>query len=361
MYAYPRLERLHHPKRESELANLIVVGAGTVGSELRRQLEASGHTIVAQATRRWVETLDERHAFEQPLSTRALCDTLGHIVKTAQAGMIAIPNADRGGDEIEWLDFFRNKNDLPVVTCAKAAHAYRFEFVNQCGGAEGKIGNSASVGGGSDILHALQRFQLARQNLIVYAVINGTLNYIWSSVQVGQSFGAAVEAAKKMGYAEPGNTDHVSIVNGELGDICMKAAIICNTALSDGKRFITPDDFHVWKLHASDINYLTSRNARFRYVVTFASVDDPDEVEKNTPGYIEAKFGGWQITGGFHDVKAETPFYDWLRQIDGVNNGFTIHNPLSGNTGQNAAGPGAGPEVTAAAMVRDLNRLLAAR
>lgn len=337
------------------MADVVVIGSGTVGSELQTQLRKAGHTIRAVMNRKHIR-FDDGSETSSKNTTYALevlaAYALSRQMRAIDAVMIAIPNRNKGLDELEYMRHFRG---TPIVTCAKAAHAYQYDAVRALGQ---KIGCRASVGGGTDMLEVLKRRHLQYEDVTIHAVVNGTLNHVWSTIQTGGSFAEAVSDAKDLKYAEPGNSDLVDIINQELLDVAMKCSIIKNVALPTKGRPISPEDFKIVPLKADDIKRLTSRNARYRFITTFSSVDDFDEIELNAPGSVRAVCGRWRITGGFHDVRAESPWFDWLREIGGVKNGFVIHNALCKDTGYSLTGPGAGPVVTAKAMVRDLRELL---
>ncbi len=283
-----------------------------------------------------------------------IIDALRGVTPQADGVMLSIPNGDTGFAELSYLEAFREKH---LVTCAKGAHAYRYREVMSIGR---KIGRRATVGGGTDMLEVLRRRYLQDEDVTIHAVVNGTLNYIWSVIQGGGSFAEAVSDAKDLGFAEPGATNLVDIINGELLDVAMKCAILKNVALPCTGSPMSADAFDIVKLTDHDIKRLTSRNARYRFITTLSSVDDVDEIEKGAPGSIWGRCGRRRITGGFHNIASETPWYDWLREVGGVKNGFVIHNALGKDTGNSLTGPGAGPEVTAKAMVRDFEEQFAA-
>ena len=338
--------------RDSVMAKVAVIGTGTIGTELREQLIQSGHDVRVMVSRKEIRLFEDN----RPASLVAFDGTIvGSINASApdiDAVMLAIPNGDKGRAELAYMNAFHDKH---LVTCAKAAHAYQYAAVRTF---SKPIGRRATVGGGTDMLEVLRRRQLQREDVTIHAVINGTLNHVWSTIQTGGSFAEAVSDAKDLKYAEPGNDDLVGIVNDELLDVAMKAAIIRNVALQCGVEPCTADDFTIVPLTWKDIMRLTSRNARYRFITSFSSVDDVDEIEEGSPGSIRAVCGRWRITGGFRDVKAESPWFDFLREVGGVKNGFVIHNARGKDTGNSLTGPGAGPVVTAKAMVRDLHDLL---
>ncbi|MBI4087805.1 hypothetical protein HY418_00255 [Candidatus Kaiserbacteria bacterium] len=336
------------------MAKAIIIGTGKIGTELRKQLEAARHEVLATVNRHLIAVVGKPGFQRCHGDVDEAVQVLGSVARDADAVMLAIANTNHGDDELQYMEVFRDKR---VVTCAKAGHAYQYLRVLALGQ---PIGRRAIVGGGTDMLEILRRRQLANENLILDAVVNGTLNHIWHGVQGGGSPIGAIGDAKALGYAEPGSTDNVAILNGELDDLCMKAAILHNVVLSDGEHFLTPNDFKVFYLKSEeDIHRLSSRNVRCRFILTFSSVKDYDELPEGNCGSLRAQCGRWHICGDFHNVGAETPWFDWLREMGDVMNGFRI-SPRSKDGPYSFVGPGAGPEVTAKAMVRDLHDLLAA-
>ena len=338
------------------MADIVIIGAGTIGTELRTQLMSAGHAVVAVATSKRVVFYRQNERIDT-LPAGSIDDAVIKIKannRQIDAVMIAMTNGNKGLDELRYISSF---SDKILVTCAKAAHAYQYEAIRALAI---QIGRSATVGGGTGLLDILRRRHLNRKSLSIYAVLNGTLNHIFSEVTRGDSFMRALKTAENNKYAEPNGENFMDVINGELMDVAMKAAIVYNTALSVDGEFITPDWFTITDLSKEALRQLMSRNARYRFITTFSSDNDPDLFYAERPGTVIGKCGRWHISGGFQDVRAESPWYDWLRQVDGVNNGFMTHDLFGEDTGYSSTGPGAGPVVTAAAMVRDLHDLMAA-
>jgi len=91
----------------------------------------------------------------------------------------------------------------------------------------------ASVGGGIPIIRTIQNAIPDEIDEIV-GILNGTTNYILSSMESGLEFSEALEQAKKLGYAEP---DPSFDINGT--DAAQKICIL--TAICFGVR-VRPDD-----------------------------------------------------------------------------------------------------------------------
>ena len=68
----------------------------------------------------------------------------------------------------------------------------------------------ASVGGGIPLIAPLRRDLLANRIDSIRAIINGTTNYILTSMaSEGTTYAAALQAAQDLGYAEPDPTNDV--------------------------------------------------------------------------------------------------------------------------------------------------------
>ena len=351
----------------AQKANAFVVGRGDVGMMLIKLLEVKGHRVKHSLRAKDGLFAAEKRikSWQGPPSTDAdLAAFLDPNIDAVNVAFIAIPTHvdDEGRTAMRYIDYFLSRN-IPVVTCEKGALSHHFGRLKPH---LGRIGYAATVGGGTDMIECLRRRQLQDADAIVYVVLNGTLNKIWDQVVRGEAFDSAVAEAQALRYAEPNGSDSLGIVNGELRDIRMKIAVLYNLAFANpGGPFLTAsysssaqkgDGFVSTALSEDDIQHLTSWDTRYRYVVTFASI--PDYNRGYAGGSNFANPGRWEIKGSFQNIKALSPTDIWLQQLPDVFNGFHIKKSGSKDTGHFGGGPGAGPETTAEAMIRDMNRLL---
>ncbi len=65
---------------------------------------------------------------------------------------------------------------------------------------------SASVGGGAPIIEALKRAVATNKIKAFCGVLNGTSNFVIDQVESGKSFDAAMDEARRLGFAEPDST-----------------------------------------------------------------------------------------------------------------------------------------------------------
>ncbi|HEY8172684.1 MAG TPA: homoserine dehydrogenase [Dehalococcoidia bacterium] len=109
----------------------------------------------------------------------------------------------------------------------------------------------ASVGGGIPIIAPLKRDLLANDIVGVTAIINGTTNYILTSMSKGGgTFADALAAAQDLGYAEPDPTNDVEGI-----DAAYKLAILATLAFHID---VHPDDVYregITRLTARDFSY----------------------------------------------------------------------------------------------------------
>ncbi|MCH7912017.1 MAG: homoserine dehydrogenase, partial [Deltaproteobacteria bacterium] len=91
-----------------------------------------------------------------------------------------------------------------VVTANKALLAVHGEEIFTRAQSHGiDIGFEASVGGGIPIIRTLKEGLAGDRNRALYAILNGTCNYILTTMEdKGESFREALANAQRLGYAE---------------------------------------------------------------------------------------------------------------------------------------------------------------
>ncbi|MCC7365482.1 MAG: homoserine dehydrogenase [Dehalococcoidia bacterium] len=201
----------------------------------------------------------------------------------------------------------------------------------------------ASVGGGIPLIAPLRRDLLANRISSIRAIINGTTNYILTSMaregavaeallkegieptQVG-GYGEALKAAQELGYAEPDPTNDV-----EGYDAAYKLAIMASLGF---RTRVRPSD-----IVTEGITKLTARD--FRYARELGYVIKLLAVAERTDGGIVARVAPVLL------AQAEP-----LAKVDGVYNAVQIEGDLTGQV--LLQGRGAGADPTSSAVVADL-------
>jgi homoserine dehydrogenase len=185
----------------------------------------------------------------------------------------------------------------------------------------------ASVGGGIPIIAPLKRDLLANRVLSLSAIINGTTNYILTSMsREGADFADALRRAQELGYAEP---DPANDIEGE--DARYKLAILASLAFHTS---VHPDDIYregITKLTAKDFRYA----AELGYTIKLLAL------AKSSEAGIQAG-----VYPAF--ISADAP----LAKVDGVLNAVQVEGDLTGKV--LFQGRGAGSLPTTSAIIADV-------
>ncbi len=317
-----------------------IIGHGRIGSELsKRGLERSWDIIITQPSGIYLKTPEKEILIDKP------SHWLAHFLKVDIAAL-CIPTLDDGKIAFEYIKTLVEKG-IPVVTSEKGALGNYFpELKTEIG----KIGYSATVGGGTRLLHWLKE-RLSPGTKEVHLVINGTLNYIFDGLSRGRTLNEVVEEAKKLGYAEPGAQEALEVINTEAcKDIPMKVSVLLNVC---GFGEIRARDIKTQIVAEADLKKLVREAAFRRYIVSITR----EENEEDVVGGFKFQLDRWWVSGGFKN-KTQNPLF--LRLVpSGVNNAALVY----GEDGTYMlAGPGAGanPTVTGSVM-RDIEDLLRTR
>jgi homoserine dehydrogenase len=185
----------------------------------------------------------------------------------------------------------------------------------------------ASVGGGIPLISRFQYDLVANRIGGIYAIINGTTNYILTQMErEGVDFSKALAKAQELGYAEPDPENDVEGI-----DAAYKLAILASLAFHTE---VSPDD-----IYREGISKLSSRDFRYAQELGFAikllaiAKDDDREIEARV-----------------HPVFL--PEDSLLAKVDGVYNAVLVEGDLVDKV--LFFGQGAGPLPTSSAVVADI-------
>ena len=185
----------------------------------------------------------------------------------------------------------------------------------------------ASVGGGIPIIAPLKRDLLANEITAVSAIINGTTNFILTSMsKEGRDFGEALQRAQSLGYAEADPTNDVEGI-----DAAYKLSILSSLAF---RTTVTPDQVYregITKLSAKDFRYAREMGYSIKLLA----------VGKKGDGAVQVRV---------HPVLL--PETEPLAMVDGVLNAIQVEGDLIQRV--MFEGPGAGPQPTSSAVISDV-------
>lgn len=296
-----------------------LLGCGTVGSAVVRGLPTQvldGVTLASVAVR-------------TPSKPRA-CDLPPGVLTDDARGLVEHPDVDvvvevMGGLEPA-LAVAERALDLgkPVVTANKALlGAFGPALGVQAGATGVPLLFEAAVGAGVPILRTIAGLLDGDRIVKVEGVLNGTANFIVSVMEAeSATLAEALERARVLGYAE---ADPSRDLDGT--DTADKLAILVQYAF--GKPLTTDAVLRLgidW-LTLTDIAEATARGRRWRLLAT--AVEDCAKVEPVA-------------------LRAEHP----LARLTGPENGIVITAERAGQLF--LAGPGAGGEPTASAVLSDI-------
>jgi homoserine dehydrogenase len=314
-------------KRES--IGIGLMGLGTVGSGVARIL----HEKAAVYARQIGCALDVRRVLVRNVDAPRAFDVPRSLLTTDAADLLDDPGIDMiietiGGEEPAhgYLRAALARGKFVVTANKEVMAKHGGDLLRLARANSVDLLYEASVGGGIPIIAPLKRDLLANDIMGVTAIINGTTNYILTSMsRGGASFAEALAAAQKLGYAEPDPTNDI-----EGHDAAFKLSILATLAFHadihpdqvyrEGITRLSPRDFE----HARDLGYAIKLIAAAR--------KDGDAIEVRVH-------------------PALVPRDQLLASVDGVLNAVEIEGDLLGRV--LFQGPGAGSLPTASAVVAD--------
>jgi homoserine dehydrogenase len=188
----------------------------------------------------------------------------------------------------------------------------------------------ASVGGGIPIIAPFQEDLVANDISAIYAIVNGTTNYILTRMaREGLDFSVALKKAQELGYAEADPSKDIDGV-----DAAYKLAIL--TTIAFGTEVRPENIYHegISRLQARDFRYA----GELGYAIKLLAI---------------AKRVGDSIEARVHPVFI--PEDSLLAKVDGVYNAIHVEGDLVGKV--IFYGEGAGPSATSSAVVADVIKI----
>ena len=215
-----------------------------------------------------------------------------------------------------------------VVTANKALIAHHGISLGEAAEKQNlTLGYEAAVAGGIPIIKALREGLAGNAISGLYGILNGTCNYILSTMrETGREFADVLADAQKMGYAE---SDPSFDIDGI--DTAHKLAILTSVAFGCRINF---DDIAVEGIrHVTALDIRFAEELGYRIKLLGITRRTEDGVEQRVHPCM---------------VRQESP----IAHVDGVSNAIVAEGNFVGSTMYQGAGAGAGP--TASAVAADL-------
>ncbi len=215
-----------------------------------------------------------------------------------------------------------------VVTANKALLAVHGTEIFAAAHARGvMVAFEAAVAVGIPIIKALREGLAANSIQWVAGIINGTTNFILSEMRdKGLDFGAALQDAQRLGYAEADPTFDIEGV-----DAAHKVTIMSAIAFGTTVQFDKAHVEGITQLAAADIKYAEQLGYRIKLL----------GITKRTPQGVELRVHPSLV-----------PDKRLIANVEGAMNAVVVHGDAVGTTLY--YGKGAGSEPTASAVIADL-------
>lgn len=305
--------------------NIAILGVGTVGEAVAKILLQNKKLIAARCGEEIVPLVGVvRNLSKKRDVAIPLTDDIDSVIKRDDIDVfVELMGGVKEPFRVVSQILERKK---AVVTANKALLAYhRYALQNLAQNTP--FGFEASVAGGIPIIRALREGLSANHILSINGILNGTSNYILTSMMSkGSNFADALKKAQELGYAE---ADPTFDVGGF--DAAHKLLILASIAygvhgnpediLIEGIEGITPEDI----FFAND----------FEYVIKLLAI---------------AKKTGDKVELRVHP--ALVPKDKMIAKTDGVTNAVSVVGDAVGET--MFYGPGAGGPATASSVISDL-------
>ena len=315
----------------AEPLRIALAGLGTVGGGVIRLIEANGELIARRAGR--------------PLEVVAICardrtkdrgfdlsryqweDDMALLAERSDVDVVVelVGGADGPALALARRTLAANKS---LVTANKAMIAHHgMELAEAAEAAGVALKFEAAVAGGIPVIKGLREGAAANRVSRIYGILNGTCNYILSTMErTGRDFAEVLKDAQDLGYAEADPAFDIEGVDAA-HKLAILAAIAFGTRIDFGAMTISG----IARIRPADI----AQAAALGYVIRLIGLADCED------------------GGLFQRVQpCLVPREHPLAAVDGPTNAVVVEGNFAGRLLFQGAGAGDGP--TASAVVADL-------
>ncbi len=320
----------------SEPLNIVLLGGGTVGGGVAKILLENPERISRRAGRPiHLQTVVVRDIDkERPSIPRDLLSTdLQAAIRDPKVQVVV--ELIGGTTLARQLVLDALAAGKHVVTANKALLAeHGNEVFDTARRYERTVAFEASVAGGIPIIRALAESLAANQITAIQGILNGTSNFILSSMaQRGVSYADALAEAQRLGYAE---ADPTLDVDGS--DAAHKLAILAQIAFGVHASLDQIERLGIADIHAMDLKFANELGYTIKLLA-------------------EAWLDGAEVA--LHVAPVLLRHTDMLAQVRGAFNGVQVVGDAVGEV--LFQGPGAGAMPTASSVVSDIIDLAVGR
>ncbi|WP_017464098.1 homoserine dehydrogenase [Dyella ginsengisoli] len=342
---------------EAPAVAIVLLGTGVVGGALLKLLctpAAARIRLVGAANSKRQQTdpakLASRQLREQiraegdPRDNAALLAALDASGVAVKVIVDATANASLAARHAEWLG-----RGYHVVTANKALAGgeltgWRALQAATASG-EAHYGDSATVGAGLPVLSTLRRLRGCGDALLTLeGVFSGSLSYLFNQYDGGAPFSTLLGEARRLGYTEP---DPRSDLSGE--DVARKLLILARHA----GFALNTDEVEVESLVPEALRGLSTE----AFLERLPELDAPlaaRVAEARERGHVLRYLARLNQRGHARVGLVEVPPNHPAARLYGTDNQFALTTTRYNTQPLVIQGPGAGPEVTAQALLGDV-------
>lgn len=335
---------------------IVLLGTGVVGGALLKLLNtpaAAGVRLVGAANSRRQQLdparLASRGLREQlnsdgePRDNVRLLAALDASEAPVKVLIDATANASLATRHAEWL-----ARGYHVVTANKAlggGELSDWRALQAATASGGRYGDSATVGAGLPVLSTLRRLRQCGDALLTLeGVFSGSLSWLFNQYDGSRPFSALLREARQLGFSEP---DPRSDLSGD--DVARKLLIIArNAGFSLGVDEVQVESLVPESLRAIDTETFLAR---------LEELDAPlaaRHAEAASRGGVLRFLARLNQRGHARVGLTEVPATHPAARLYGTDNQFALTTTRYNTQPLVIQGPGAGPEVTAQALLGDV-------
>lgn len=310
---------------------IALAGLGTVGTGVVQLIKKNGDLIAERAGRRIeitaISARDKTIDRGFDVSEFEWIDNLDQLASHDNSDCVI---EMIGGSDGPALELVRNSlaNRKSVVTANKAMIAHHgMDLAKLAEANEASLKYEAAVAGGIPVIKGLKEGASANQIARVYGILNGTCNYILTTMEKhGSDFEVVLQEAQDLGFAEADPSFDIDGV-----DAAHKLAILASLSFGNAIDFEGVDTSGIRNIMAADISQAKALGYRIR-LLGMARIDDGKLFQRVNPYLV--------------------PENHPLAHIEGSTNAVVAEGNFSGRLMFQGAGAGDGP--TASAVVADI-------
>ncbi|MEO7050850.1 MAG: homoserine dehydrogenase [Rhodanobacter sp.] len=335
---------------------IVLLGTGVVGGALLALLNtpaADSLRLVGAANSRWQQTdptrLNQRNLRERlnqhgdPRDNAGLLAALEASDSLVKVVIDASASADLASHHADWL-----ARGYHVVTANKALAGGSLAGWRtlQAALADGACyGDSATVGAGLPVLSTLRRLRLCGDALLTLeGVFSGSLSWLFNQYDGSRPFSTLLREARRLGYTEP---DPRSDLSGE--DVARKLLIIARHAgFSISREDVVVEGLVPEELRGIDGEAFLARLEEFDAPLAAR------RAEAASHGHLLRFMARLNQRGQARVGLVEVPASHPAARLYGTDNQFALSTTRYNTQPLVIQGPGAGPEVTAQALLGDV-------